>query len=145
MKSCIRVVSCSVIVGLSTSAANAQSAPPHSTSDGVFTAEQATRGEGFYRASCSRCHGADLQATDPEAANLSGPAFEATWIGTDLQERYDRIYYTMPPNDPSTLDPQAYLDILTYILSFNGVPAGDVELPLDAEVLAEIVIDEPSG
>lgn len=116
---------------------------PLTTSDGVFTEEQAKRGEAAYRSSCSRCHGGNLQATDAEAANLSGPAFDAIWIGTDLRERFERVYYTMPPNNPGSLSQQQYLDIVAYILHFNGVPAGDTELPLDLEYLATIEIVSP--
>jgi len=56
---------------VATLAAEAQNA---SIWSGVFTAEQAKRGNDAYQASCSACHGSDLHATDPEAADLTGPA-----------------------------------------------------------------------
>ena len=108
-----------------TLAAQAQSA---SIWSGVFSAEQAKRGNDAYQASCSACHGSDLHATDPEARDLTGPAFRAKWNGKTLQDRFETIRDTMPPGNANTLGDKTYLDILAFILQSNEFPAGNQEL-----------------
>jgi hypothetical protein len=116
---------------------------PTSTAAGIFTQAQADRGVNGYRASCQRCHGTDLNATNPEAPNLTGPAFGVTWVGHTMQERYERVRYTMPVDSPDTLPPQTYMDIIAFILSYNGIPAGDQELTPETPGLDQIVIEAP--
>ena len=108
--------------------AGAQNASSPSIWGGVFTAEQAKRGNDAYQASCSGCHGSDLHATDPEAVDLTGPAFRAKWNGKILQERFETIRDTMPPGNASTLGDKTYMDILAFILQSNEFPAGSREL-----------------
>jgi len=120
-----------------------QDTGPISTATGVFSAEQAMRGEALFRRSCAKCHGNDLIATDKEASNLTGGAFVANWIGQNLRDRYEIIRYGMPVNEPDSLPPDEYLDIMAYILSFNKVPAGAMELVLDEDLLARIVVEKP--
>lgn len=115
-----------------------------STSQGVFSEEQVRLGEAQYRSSCSRCHGPNLERTDPEAANLTGAAFDLLFVGQTMRERYERIFYTMPVNNPGSLDANVALNILVYILAFNGVPAGEDDLPFDLDLLEAITIDKPN-
>ena len=70
-----------LLLFMATLAAEAQNA---SIWSGVFTAEQAKRGNDAYQASCSACHGSDLHATNPEAPDLTGPAIRAKWNGKTL-------------------------------------------------------------
>lgn len=109
-------------------AAGAQDASGPSIWNGVFTAAQAKRGNDSYQASCSSCHGGDLHATDPEAVDLTGPAFRARWNGKTLGERFETVRDTMPPGNPNTLGDKTYVDILAYILQANEFPAGNQEL-----------------
>ena len=46
----------------------------------------------------------------------------------------------MPENNPGSLTDQEYVDVIAYMLSFNGMPAGDDELPPDPQSLARAVI-----
>src|SRR3954463_15407497 len=92
-----------------------------STSSGVFTAEQAKNGERAYQARCASCHGADLRSTDPEAPDLTEGIFKFGWKGKTLAETFEQIRSTMPLRDARSLDDQTYLDILAYILQFNGM------------------------
>src|SRR5262245_36171447 len=117
-----------VLLLLATLAADAQDASGPSIWSGVFTAAQAKRGNDAYQASCSACHGSDLHATDPEAVDLTGPAFRAKWNGKTLQERFETIRDTMPPGSAGTLGDKTYMDILAFILQSNGLPAGNAEL-----------------
>jgi mono/diheme cytochrome c family protein len=108
--------------------ANAQDASGPSIYSGVFTAAQAKRGNDAYQASCSSCHGSDLRATDAEAVDLTGPAIGAKWNGKTLEERFERIRDTMPLGNENTLGDKTYMDILAFILQFNGFPPGNQEL-----------------
>ena len=117
-------------------AAEAQNASSSSIWSGVFTAEQAKRGNDAYQASCSACHGSDLHATDPEAVDLTGPAFRAKWNGKTLQDRFETIRDTMPPGNANTLGDKTYMDVLAFILQSNEFPAGNQELaPETAKVI----------
>ena len=108
--------------------AGAQDASGPSIWSGVFTAAQAKRGDEAYQASCSGCHGSNLQATDAEAVDLTGPAFRAKWNGRTLEERFETIRDTMPKGDPNSLGDKTYMDILAFILQFNDFPSGNQEL-----------------
>jgi mono/diheme cytochrome c family protein len=118
----------SMLLMLAVVAADAQNASGPSIWGGVFTAAQAKRGDDAYQASCSACHGSDLRATDPEAVNLTGPAFAAKWSGKTLGERFETIRNTMPPGNSNSLGDKTYVDILAFILQFNEFPPGDQEL-----------------
>jgi len=114
-----------------------------STSAGVFTAEQARRGEAAYQANCAACHGAELRSTDPEVPGLTDGQFTFNWQKKTIAEKFTIVRDTMPPNAGRSLPDETYLDIVTYILRFNKVPAGKEALPLDLDVLKQIVISAP--
>src|SRR5688572_1251729 len=70
-----------VLVGFGTLARGAgQNSPGSSRSvwDGVFTAEQATRGSTEFQENCASCHGPELQGT-ADAKALKGDRFWADW------------------------------------------------------------------
>lgn len=109
--------------------------------DGAFTAEQVERGAGAYRQHCASCHGSDLLTVDEYAPDLRGPAFTARFVDRTMAERFERISSSMPLNAPGSLDDQSYVDILAFLLEFNGYPTGDTELVADLDVLEGIVIE----
>lgn len=105
--------------------------------DGVYTAEQAKRGEALYSEYCASCHGPDL-AGGEMAPGLTGGEFSANWNDLSLGELFDRIRISMPQNAPGSLSRQQNADILSYTLFKAGVPAGKTELPTQTELLAQI-------
>ena len=105
--------------------------------DGVYTEEQAKRGEGLYEKQCSACHG-DKLAGRESAPPLTGGAFLSNWNGLPLGDLSERIRRTMPQTSPGKLTRQQNADILAYVLSFNKFPAGKTELYRQAEMLREI-------
>jgi mono/diheme cytochrome c family protein len=123
--------------------AHAQQAGERTTSSGVFTAEQAKNGEQNFQARCAGCHGADLHATDPEAPDLTEQGFTFGWVGKTIANRFRNIRVAMPIGAPGSLDDQTYIDIVTYILSFNGAPSGSQKLTPDLPTLEKIVIAAP--
>jgi len=110
---------------------------------GLFTLEQARRGEAAYDKNCATCHGAELRPGDREVTPLADKAFKAGWVGKTVAEKFEVTRDTMPPEEKNSLGDQVYLDIITYILKFNKVPAGGQELKPDLSVLRQIVIPAP--
>lgn len=87
-------------------------------------------------ATCVSCHPRGTYAT---------PGFRATWSGRPLSELFDFVREKMPKNDPGTLTPEEYAQVVAYILKINDAPAGDHELPADSEALRKIRIDLPAA
>jgi len=108
---------------------------------GVFTEMQAQRGETAYQSNCAACHGRTLQATNPDAPNLTGPSFGISWNGKPVADLFTLMRTSMPLGAPGSLSDPEYLDIVAYILKFNGYPAGDRELGPDDQMLRQIVIE----
>lgn len=107
------------------------------TTDSVYTAAQAKRGETVYGASCSSCHAPDLSGSG-QAPSLTGKEFNDAWSGQTLADLFDRVQTTMPADAPGTLKPGETADVVAFMLSKDNFPAGDVELPADAAALKEI-------
>ena len=105
--------------------------------DGVFTDEQAKRGEPVYQKECGNCHGDSLTGGE-SAPPLSGGAFLANWNGLTLADLFDRIRKTMPQSTPGKLTRQQYADVLAFMLGVNKFPAGKTELYKQSEMLKEI-------
>jgi mono/diheme cytochrome c family protein len=110
--------------------------------DGVYTEEQAKRGETIYIDHCVRCHGPKLLGGN-EVGALTGPVFNGNWDGVPLGQMLDRVRVTMPLDKPSTMSRQQIADVLSYIFSFNKIPAGKSELPRNAEMLNLIQYKSP--
>lgn len=102
------------------------------TSSGVYTTEQATRGEVTFASTCQGCH---------TASAFTSPAFRNTWNGSSLWELYSSISDTMPEDAPGSLTAGEYAQVVAYLLKLNRAPAGATELPADEASLAKIRID----
>jgi mono/diheme cytochrome c family protein len=135
----------SLLFILATSITHGQPAGTRSTASGVFTPEQAKNGEQAFQDKCAGCHGADLHSTDPEAPDLTEGAFRFGWQGKTIANRFEQIRSTMPYGNAFSLDDQTYIDIVAYILAFNGIPSGSQKLEPDVPVLEKIVIAVPPG
>jgi S-disulfanyl-L-cysteine oxidoreductase SoxD len=108
--------------------------------DGVYTAEQAKRGEVAYKSGCSSCHGEMLKGSG-ESPALAGTAFMSNWGGVPLEDLYERIRRSMPQDNPARITRQQKLDIVAYILSMNKFPTGNTDLPRQPELLKLIRIE----
>ena len=106
--------------------------------DGVYTGEQAKRGEAAYVEACSNCHGRTLEGADMTPA-LTGGAFMANWDGLTVGDLFDRIRVSMPADRPGSLSRQEDADVIAYILRFNQFPSGKEELPREVQVLKQIL------
>jgi len=105
--------------------------------DGVYTEEQAKRGESVYHKECASCHG-DMLTGGESAPALTGGAFQANWNGLTLGDLFDRIRKTMPQSAPGRLTRQQDADVLAFMLSVNKFPVGKTELYRQSEMLKEI-------
>ena len=117
-------------------------APPGADStvwSGVYSAEQAKRGEASANRSCAKCHNADLTGGQ-DGPSLVGRETLDAWSTLTLGELFDRIKTTMPADAPQTLSAQETADILACVLSLNKCPAGEKDLPSDAAALGRVRI-----
>src|SRR5437899_7315186 len=105
-----------------------------SVSDGVYTQEQANRGKAAYTEQCAGCHGAALSGGD-ETPALTGEKFMANWRNHSVDEIFERVRVSMPPDKPGSLSRQKNADILAYIFSANKLPAGGAELGTQSDAL----------
>ncbi|MEO8052350.1 MAG: cytochrome c [Acidobacteriota bacterium] len=117
-----------------------QDAPSRSVWDGVYTEDQARNGQQLYNQHCMACHGGSLTGGE-QAPPLAGGEFLANWNGLTVGDLFDRIRTTMPLNNPQSLNRETNAGILSYILSVNRFPAGQVELPSRGEVLKLIRLE----
>lgn len=108
--------------------------------DGVFTAEQATRGAETYKQACSECHGGDLLG-DGFAPSLAGADFQGNWNDLSVGDLFERIRISMPPSGPSSVTPEQKADIMAHIFHMNKYPAGTLELAAKTEELKSIKIE----
>jgi quinoprotein glucose dehydrogenase len=118
---------------------------PRTVRDGVFTAEQARRGQAAYTGPCDRCHGYKLDGAsdDPDmlpAPPVAGAKFLRQWNGRSLAALFEYLRVTMPANNPGYLSDAEVADIVAYMLSTSGLPAGNAPLPPDRAALADVVI-----
>jgi mono/diheme cytochrome c family protein len=106
--------------------------------DGVFTEDQAKRGEDFYSRACAACHGQDLMGGEM-APGLADPQFRSNWDGVPVGELFERIRVSMPADNPGGLTRQQYADVLAFVFSRSGFPKGTTELSTRTEMLQLIM------
>ena len=106
----------------------------------TFTDAQAARGAALYQGRCVDCHGIEAQGdgngiTPP----LAGLEFQANWGGLPLSALLDRISQESQQSSAGLTRPQQ-ADVLAFLLSKNGIAAGDTELPAEPAVLKTILL-----
>ena len=123
-----------VLVGVAAATFQTAAAQEKSQWDGVYSEEQAKRGEPLYQQYCSSCHGADMNGGEM-APGLAGGEFASNWNELSLGQLFDRMRTSMPQNNPGSLSRQQTADILSFVLYKGQAPAGKTELPIQSEVL----------
>ena len=113
-----------------------QTQPLQTVDDGVYTAEQAQRGQDVYTAQCGVCHAESLAGG--LGPPLSGDTFLGAWSQLPLSELVSKIQNTMPENAPGQLTRREAASLASYLLQVNGFPAGTVELSDDEAGLSRI-------
>ena len=128
-----------VIAGLLAGAAALAAQTPRTVWDGVYTDEQAARGEMLYADRCGKCHGDTLGGVEAAPA-LTGTTFYSNWEGEPLEALFDRIRTTMPQDKPGSMSRAQNADILAHILRVGGYPAGPMPIEGQAGALAAVTI-----
>ena len=105
--------------------------------DGVFTEEQARRGEVAYTESCSECHGAALTGVGVAPGLVEGD-FIWNYDGLPVATLFQRIRDTMPLGNATAVSRSVKADILAFVMEQNIFPAGDEDLPSRNSVLSAI-------
>ena len=112
----------------------ATTAATSSTLAGVYTDSQALRGQELYLGFCKQCHTAESH---------TGAVFRNWWSGRRLGDLFSFVSTRMPKNEPASLDPQHYADLVAYLLKMNAMPPGPTELGSDIAALQKITIVTP--
>jgi mono/diheme cytochrome c family protein len=130
-----------LLTGLSYQPLYGQSAP--AAGDGIYSADQAHRGEDLYKKQCTACHGEALDGAGPYPP-LSGNDFLSKYAGQPATNLYNMIQKLMPATAPGSLTRPQAADLLAYILSFNKFPAGKTDLPNDEDSLNKLTLPKPA-
>jgi mono/diheme cytochrome c family protein len=139
----IAIVAATILASLVVSARGASPLPAQGTSksakDGAYTIAQADRGNAAYRKNCGSCHKDDMTGS-AEAPALVGETFIAAWQDRSVGDLVDLVRTTMPYDQPNSLEPQAYVDIVACLLQRNNYRPGSAELPVDTESLKNLLL-----
>jgi mono/diheme cytochrome c family protein len=121
-------------------------APSRSVWEGVYTTDQAKRGQQLYSQYCGACHG-DTLGGGESAPPLAGAEFLSNWNGLTVGDLFERMRTSMPQDKPGKLSREQNADILAHMLRANEFPPGSVELNRNTELLKQIRIDamKPEG
>lgn len=112
-------------------AQEAEDAAAVTTTQGVFSEAQATRGEDVFYNLCAECHFEE---------DFGGP-FIQSWAGASVKDLVDEIVATMPEDNPGGLPLEQYVDVVTYMFKLNGMPTGEDELTADNADGVEIALE----
>jgi len=110
-----------------------------------YTVAQATAGAKIFTANCESCHGANLQGVAAPA--VAGTAFlpESIKNGWTFASLRSLVVEQMPLNNPGTLSPSEYAQVIAYVLASNCYRAGEKPFPTaDAPELAAKIV-APTG
>lgn len=99
---------------------------PDATLAGIYSEDQAERGQGTFRSVCGECH---------YSRELRDDQFKFSWRRRSVADLFQHIAETMPENAPGSLSSRQYADVVAYILKLNGIPAGTEDLPADVDAL----------
>jgi len=107
---------------------------PTSVQSGVYSEEQAERGEKSFGETCIVCH-------QPE--EFADGGYMEGWSGQTVDDFVEFIRSTMPEDNPGRLKRSEYIDIVAYFFELNGLPAGDS--PMERNHLTKLQIEGPYG
>jgi mono/diheme cytochrome c family protein len=143
-RACGTFLACFAVVSVALGSRAIAQDPGRNVWQGVYTEAQAARGRELYRQHCGYCHRDDLTGGGSEAGApaLTGPIFFYRWLHSPLSDMFLTIGTTMPQNKPDSLTPRIVIDVVSFLLQQNEMPAGNAELPPDFEALKKILVTE---
>jgi hypothetical protein len=71
--------------------------------------------------------------------------FYTSFAGKPLWEMFDVISDSMPEDNPGSMKPEEYADVIAYLLLLNKFPAGTEDLPPANDVLSGILMEKPAS
>src|SRR5262245_46951004 len=107
--------------------------------DGLYTDDQASRGNAVFNATCANCHTLDSQGNRP----LSGKKFWDSYTQKTVGDLFAFMQKNMPNGNGGSLSEKTYADLVALVLKSNGIPAGTTELVPSA--VADIPIIPKDG
>lgn len=113
-----------------------------STASGVYTDAQASRGAAVFNSTCATCHADDLSGNEL-GPPLAGSAFLAYWKDLPLSDLLMVMSFSMPQDNPGSLESSQYIDVIAYMMQKSEYPSGSEELTEDA--LGDILIKVADG
>ena len=116
----MRVVGAAAVIVAVTVGAAAQGT---SVWSGVYTEDQAKRGEAISNKLCTSCHGPELSGGEA-GPTLVGLEFIGNWTNLTVADFNDRVNATMPADAPGTLTPQQTSDVAAYVFKLNNIRQG---------------------
>ncbi len=81
---------------------------------------------------CAACHGTN---------EVRGGRFRIRWVGHTAGDIFELVSTLMPEDDPGSLSPEDYANLLAYFFQLNGYPAGEEPLPADVSALQNVRIE----
>jgi mono/diheme cytochrome c family protein len=109
--------------------------------DGLYSAEQATRGAELYVKHCERCHTPEkVPAGKKPGPPIVGDKFLDTWRDRTVGELFDTILNTMPSDGSLTLTAEQALDSTAHILKANGFPTGKAPMKNDDAMKSALIV-----
>jgi hypothetical protein len=141
--------------------------PSGALAEAYFTEAQAARGATLFAKHCANCHSAEVDAERAQKegrpiqgfrtgsrfvpSNLGGRyVLDFTWPRGDKagHKLYTNAYYLFRelesmPDPTDTISQQERVDIMAFLLSRNGFPAGRTELTSDTESMKLMPLDGP--
>ena len=126
------------VLALAVSATVSVQAQQRTVKDGVYTADQAKRGDATFHMRCSVCHGDMLEGL--AGPPLTGDTFLGPRNNQPVADLFDKIHGTMPADAPGTLEPPQVADLIAFILQSNKFPAGGTELGAADAALKQIAL-----
>lgn len=101
----------------------------------LYREDQADRGRRVFQDRCSECH---------YSSEMRGTQFQFEWERRTVGDLYEHLVETMPEDDPGSLTPDQYLEVVSYILRLNGFPSGGQELGTGGRAF-EASLQAPAG
>ena len=127
------------VVAFAASSAQQLGPGERSVWDGVYTAAQAARGKPRFEAGCGRCHNNELAGSTRGPA-LKGNQFWSHFQSQTLADLFVFMRDRMPRDSGGSVSDDQKVDILAYVLSVSGMPAGNNELTLDLRAMESIKV-----
>jgi polar amino acid transport system substrate-binding protein len=112
----------------------------------LYTETQAEKGKEVYSQNCAACHGDQEQGASAPA--IAGTAFlnKAQLLGWSVDNVRHLVVTTMPRNNPGSLSPEQYADVLAYLLAADCLPAGNSAFPAETTpALRNTPLQSPAG